>query len=200
MKKVTAMMIGFICITLLGACSSDDVKEKFVPQALGLLVYGEEDNVINAIEENEDALVNHAEWQVKQVRSENEKEVLVISDSDAKAMLDEKLWNKVVKEDKTDTLSQLPKADDDSSLLFTKDTSIQTLDVAGITSNNEGNVVLGNSRTMTDMYMIVPDQIWDNLKGDVLTIGFMHFHKDENPKHKINNFPDIETVQLIDVN
>lgn len=199
MKKVTAMMIGFICITLFGACSLDDVKEKFAPQALGLFVYGEKDNVTNALDDNKDKLVNQDQWQVKQVQSENGDDVLAISQSDAQTMLDEKLWNKVVKEDKTDTLTQLPKADDTSSVLFTKDTSIKTLEVAGITSKNEGNVVLGNSRTMTDMYMIMTDQAWEELSGDELTIGFMHFHKDENPKHKLNDFPDIETVQLVDL-
>lgn len=198
MKKTMTLILSTILTAIfLTGCSLDSIVEKVVPQALGIGLYGESDQVHSEIERFDDYIVDHAAFDIK--KDEGDQTIIAMSQSQAEKAFELELWNEVMEGDKTRTLKELPKASDEKPVLFTK-TDKTSVNFAGeeIDVRNEGNVLFGNSRAYTDMYLIVTDKMYEQLAGDEKAIGFLKFHEDHNPKHKLNDFKNIDYVQLID--
>jgi len=197
-KAIILILSGVASLFLLAGCSLDEISEKFVPQALGVGLYGDEDNIQMQIDNFKNDIVDEHIFDIKMVK-DNDSTVMVMSQSTAESAQDQKLWNEVMEGDKTKPLKELPKASKEEAILFSKEKSTKlTLNDNSISSKHAGNIVFGNSRAYTDHYLIVTDDQFKQLTGHKKAIGFLKFHEDENPKHKLNDFDDIDYVQLID--
>lgn len=196
MRSLYASLVGIIFVVVLGACSVDEVVEKFVPQALAVLVYGDAESVDETIDGFAGDLVDSVAWDVKVVSLDGQGDVMAIDEETAADMVDKRVWNKVLDGDKFTVATELPI--EESGVWFTKSAD-DALDLAGATFPAAGNYILGNGRTYVDSFLVLPSDMWESLAGEERTVGFLHFHEDENPKRRLNDFPNVETVQLVDL-
>lgn len=198
LKKINALLIGCFFVTILGACSLDDIANSVSPQALGLLIYDDHETIDQTIEEFSNKALTQETWQVKMVETSADETIMVIPESAAQLMLANHLWHEVIHNEKANVVYELPKITTDQAVLFTK-TDTDKVDIEAIHAFNKGNIVLGNGRKYTDMFVITANEQWESLQAEEKTIGFLHFSKEENPKYKLNQLRDVEAVQLVDV-
>src|SRR5699024_5594940 len=144
MKKLAFTFMGSVCILILAACSLDDIAEKVAPQAMGVLLYGDEELIDKTIKDHQDELIETLQWKVK-VKEANEKnDVMILSRTQAEEMMKSKLWNSVVREDKTELVTEISEPKEGEAILFARDVDKSINPLSALETSYKGNIILGN--------------------------------------------------------
>lgn len=124
---------------------------------------------------------------------------MILSRTQAEEMMKGKLWNSVVREDKTELVTEISEPKEGEAILFARDVDKSINPLSALETSYKGNIILGNGRTYVDMFLIVTDDEWDKIDAQIKTVGYLHFDEDENPKYKLNEFPTVEKAQLVSI-
>lgn len=181
MKKVKLGIVAVISAAVFSGCS---IMDMIAPQANGIVMYGDENGVQKTMDQYKDKIESQNKFEAK-LGTVNEKKVLIMNKTTAEKMVKEKMLKKVVKED-VEPIKALPSISDEAGIVFAKEEKDVVID--GKKMKYEGNVVIGDARRYTDMYVVVSDTEYAKINQPVKTIGLAAFK--ENPKKEI--FPDIK--------
>jgi hypothetical protein len=181
MKKVKLGIVAVMSAAVFSGCS---IMDMIAPQANGIVMYGDENGVQKTMDQYKDKIESQNKFEAK-LGTVNEKKVLIMNKTTAEKMVKEKMLKKVVKED-VEPIKELPSISDEAGIVFAKEEKDVVID--GKKMKYEGNVVIGDARRYTDMYVVVSDTEYAKINQPVKTIGLAAFK--ENPKKEI--FPDIK--------
>ncbi|MBS9804996.1 lipoprotein BA_5634 family protein [Bacillus cereus] len=181
MKKVKLGIVAVMSAAVFSGCS---IMDMIAPQANGIVMYGDENGVQKTMDQYKDKIESQNKFEAK-LGTVNEKKVLIMNKTTAEKMVKEKMLKKVVKED-VEPIKALPSISDEAGIVFAKEEKDVVID--GKKMKYEGNVVIGDARRYTDMYVVVSDTEYAKINQPVKTIGLAAFK--ENPKKEI--FPDIK--------
>ena len=199
MKKLlaTATFAVFL-VLLMGGCSIEDLKDRYFPQAQGVLLYGDKEVLEEDIEAQQNHLVDHEVYAVK-IEEVDEEKIMIMKEDAAQKLLNKGLFREVLKGDKVGRIDQLAEVIEDRPLLFSKKEQKNIkLGETIYDVNDGGNVVIGDGRTYVDSFLIVHDSFFNFVKGEEKAIGLLHFIEEENPKDKLLDF-EAERVQLTSI-
>lgn len=82
------------------------------------------------------------------------------------------------------TNDKLPAVTSDQGVLFAK-------------LKYEGNKIIGHNRAYADMFAIVDDAVYGNVKGEEKSVGVLRY--DKNPKNELNNYKGADRTQLVEI-
>ncbi|MDR2995457.1 lipoprotein BA_5634 family protein [Bacillus cereus] len=181
MKKVKLGIVAVMSAAVFSGCS---IMDMIAPQANGIVMYGDETGVQKTMDQYKDKIESQNKFEAK-LGTVNEKKVLIMNKTTAEKMVKEKMLKKVVKED-VEPIKALPSISDEAGIVFAKEE--KDVEIDGKKMKYEGNVVIGDARKYTDMYVVVSDTEYAKINQPVKTIGLAAFK--ENPKKEI--FPDIK--------
>lgn len=182
MKKFKLGIVAIMSAAVFSGCS---IMDMIAPQAKGVVMYGDETGVQKTMDQYKDKIESKNTFEAK-LGTVNEKKVLIMNKTTAEKMIKENMLKKVVKED-VEPIKALPAISDEAGIVFAKEEQKDVV-IDGKKMKYEGNVVIGDARKYTDMYVVVSDTEYVKINEPVKTIGLAAFK--ENPKEKI--FPDIK--------
>ncbi len=182
MKKFKLGIVAIMSAAVFSGCS---IMDMIAPQAKGVVMYGDETGVQKTMDQYKDKIESKNTFEAK-LGTVNEKKVLIMNKTTAEKMVKENMLKKVVKED-VEPIKALPAISDEAGIVFAKEEQKDVV-IDGKKMKYEGNVVIGDARKYTDMYVVVSDTEYVKINEPVKTIGLAAFK--ENPKEKI--FPDIK--------
>ncbi|MBC1501526.1 hypothetical protein HB943_13015 [Listeria weihenstephanensis] len=190
MKKflLIGMVLGGLLLVLSG-CMFNKAK--------GLIVYGSNDQVAQALESNKKDVDSSQVYAVKQDGAADTLTIF-LQESDAKKMQKEDVFSKIINSDETEKLKELP-ATNGKMLLFAKEDAAEiTLDGKKQPVTYGGNVTFGDSRAYAQKIVVVPDNMWASVKAQAESIAVVTMKKDA--ADYITKFKDVDRVQLVDFN
>ncbi|HDR7792696.1 TPA: hypothetical protein QCY19_001240 [Bacillus luti] len=182
MKKFKLGIVAIMSAAVFSGCS---IMDMIAPQATGIVMYGDETGVQKTMDQYKDKIESQNKFEAK-LGTVNEKKVLIMNKTTAEKMVKEKMLKKVEKED-TEPIKALPSISDEVGIVFAKEAQNDVV-INGKKMKYEGNVIIGDARKYTDMYVVVSDTEYTKVNEPVKTVGLAAFK--ENPKEKI--FPDIK--------
>ncbi len=101
-----------------------------------------------------------------------------------------------MKKDNTKPLDKLPAVTTEQGVLFAKE-KVENATLDGAKLKYEGNTIIGSGRAYTDMYAIVDDATYNNVKGDEKSVGVLKFDKD--PSKEFPGYNGVEASQLVKI-
>lgn len=110
-------------------------------------------------------------------------------------LLKKELLKKVEKDD-TKVIDKLPAVMADQGVLFAKE-KVENATIDGVKLKYEGNTIIGDGRSYADMFAIVDDAAYGNVKGEEKSVGVLKFDKD--PSKDLPGNKGIEASQLVKV-
>ena len=109
-------------------------------------------------------------------------------------LVKKELLSKVDEKDDTKPLDKLPAVTAEQGVLFAKE-KVENATLDGAKLKYEGNTIIGSGRAYTDMYAIVDDATYSNVKGDEKSVGVLKFDKDPSKEFPGKN--GVEASQLV---
>ena len=109
-------------------------------------------------------------------------------------LVKKELLSKVDEKDNTKPLDKLPAVTTEQGVLFAKE-KVENAALDGAKLKYEGNTIIGSGRAYTDMYAIVDDATYSNVKGDEKSVGVLKFDKD--PSKEFPGYKGVEASQLV---
>ena len=109
-------------------------------------------------------------------------------------LVKKELLSKVDAKDDTKPLDKLPAVTTEQGVLFAKE-KVENAALDGAKLKYEGNTIIGSGRAYTDMYAIVDDATYSNVKGDEKSVGVLKFDKDPSKEFPGKN--GVESSQLV---
>lgn len=189
-KLLTVFLTASLTATVLSGCG-------LFTKANGVILYGEEQQIIDSVEREKDKLVEEDQYKIKVVEND-EKQIMILTEGTAQALAKKELIRKVIKKgdkEKTETFKSLLKVDKGEGVLFAKQ-EVKELNVEGMNLNveYEGNLIIGDGRAYVDMFLIVNDADWASIKGTEKAMAVIEYDKD--PSAKGLDY-DVEKTQLV---
>lgn len=174
MKKLLMVCLtAFLISTVLTGCGMFE-------KANGVILYGEEQQIIDSLEREKDELVKEDQYKIKIVENDGQR-ILVLTDETAQSLVKKKLIREITNQEKAKTavISSLPKVAIGEGILFAKKEP-KALNLEGMELNvkYEGNNVIGRGRAYTDMFLIVNDADWASIKGTEKMMALLEYDKD----------------------
>lgn len=191
MKKLFSVcLVAIIAGSILTGCAG--VTEMF-SKANGIIIYGEEQDIEQTFKlEGEEVKAKDA-YKIKIVADNNQK-LMILDQKTAQALADKELLRKVTTENKTEPVTSIPKGE---SILFAKEKLDEVnIDGQSVKTTYEGNVIIGDGRNYVDMFMVVDDKQWSEVKAPEKTMGILEYEKD--PSKKMVEF-EAEETQLVKI-
>ena len=163
-------------------------------KANGVILYGEEEEVLNAVEVEKDELEKEEQHKIKMITN-NDRQIMILTVETAQSLVEKKLIKEITnqKKAKTKAISSLPKVAKGEGLLFTKEKSHE-FEIENINSKFEGNMIIGDGRTYADIFLIVNDEDWASIEGAEKTLAILKYDKD--PSADGLSY-DVEKAQLV---
>ncbi|MBC6971320.1 hypothetical protein H9I32_02445 [Bacillus sp. Xin] len=190
MKKLVG--IGLAAAISFGALSGCSLLGE---KANGMVTYGSEQQVNNVIDKNKSDIKEKNTYRMK-LSTLNNKKVLVMDKKTGEELVKKELIKKVEKED-TKAIDKLPAVTADQGILFAKE-EVANATIDGAKLKYEGNTIIGDARSYADMFAIVDDAAYGDVKGEEKSVGVLKFDKD--PKDKIQDTTkETEAVQLVKI-
>ncbi|MGQ0437221.1 lipoprotein BA_5634 family protein, partial [Bacillus sp. B-TM1] len=124
------------------------------------------------------------------------KKVLVMDKKTGEELVKKELLNKVDEKDDTKPLDKLPAVTAEQGVLFAKE-KVENAALDGAKLKYEGNTIIGSGRAYTDMYAIVDDATYSNVKGEEKSVGVLKFDKDPSKEFPGKN--GVESSQLVKI-
>lgn len=189
MKKtlLIGMVLGGLLLALSG-CIFDKAK--------GLIVYGGQSQVANAIASNKENVNSSTIYEAKQ-DGDGDNLTVFLKESDAKKMQKQQAFTKVVNSDKTEALKELPATNGKLLLLAQIDATKIQIGEKEQTVTYGGNITLGDARTYAKKIVIVPDALWNTVNAKSESVATVIMKKDASDY--LADFKDIDRAQLADL-
>lgn len=174
MKKLLMVCLtAFLISTVLTGCGMFE-------KANGVILYGEEQQIIDSLEREKDELVKEDQYKIKIVENDGQR-ILVLKDETAQPLVKKKLIREITNQEKAKTavISSLPKVAVGEGILFAKkEPAALNLDGMELNVKYEGNNVIGRGRAYADMFLIVNDADWASIKGTEKMMALLEYDKD----------------------
>lgn len=187
MKKLFIVFLtSIVAVSLLSGCG-------MLAKANGVILYGEQQDIIDSIERDKKEILEEDQFNIKIVEH-GQQQIMILTEETAQELVSKKLIRKITDQEKakTEVITSLPKVAQSEGLLFAKE-KVEELDVVDKVKY-EGNLIIGEGRTYTDMFLIVNNADWDAIKGTEKTMAVLKYDKD--PSADGLSF-DVEKTQLI---
>ena len=188
-KTILVIFTTLMAVTALTGCN-------MFAKANGVILYGEEEEILNAVEKEKDKLVEEELHKIKILTNDDQK-IMILTVETAQSLVEKKLISEITNQEKAKTkaISSLSKVAKGEALLFTKEKSHELeIEDVNINIKYEGNLVIGEGRVYADLFLIVNDDDWDSLKGTEKTLAILEYDKD--PSAKGLSY-DVEKAQLV---
>ncbi len=111
-------------------------------------------------------------------------------------LVKKELLNKVDAKDDTKPLDKLPAVTAEQGVLFAKE-KVENATLDGAKLKYEGNTIIGSGRAYADMFAIVDDATYGNVKGEEKSVGVLKFDKDPSKEFPGKN--GVESSQLVKI-
>ncbi|MEN1938643.1 lipoprotein BA_5634 family protein [Paenibacillus sp. 102] len=189
MKKLVG--IGLAAAISFGALSGCSLLGE---KANGLVLYGTEQQVEQIADKNKADVKEKNVYKMKLATLEDKK-VLVMDKKTGEELVKKELIKKVEKED-TKAIDKLPAVTADQGVLFAKE-KVENATIDGAKLKYEGNTIIGDGRSYADMFAIVDDAAYGNVKGEEKSVGVLKFDKD--PSKELPGNKEVEASQLVKI-
>lgn len=188
MKKIVAGCAAAIMAgTLMTGCS-------LFPKANGIILYGDEVKVAEALEQEKDEFISESQYPVKIVAEAGEW-MMVLSEETAQAIADKELLRQVTTGDKTEAISSVAKLSEGEAVVYAKTKQEQlNLDGQKLKASYGGNSIIGDGRAYVEKFLIVDDADWPKIEGEEKLMAILEYKKD--PSIKLMDF-DVDDTQLV---
>ncbi|MED1270119.1 lipoprotein BA_5634 family protein [Bacillus mycoides] len=183
--------VGLAAVISLGALSGCSLLGK----ENGIIAYGSEQQVNTVIDKNKNDIKEKNTYKMKLTISEDKK-VLVMDKKTGEELVKKGLLKKVDKDDNTKAIDKLPAVTSDQGVLFAKE-KVENVTIDGAKLKYEGNTIIGHNRAYADMFAIVDDATYGNVKGEETSVGVLGY--DKNPKKELINYKGAEVTQLVQI-
>ncbi|MEK4709316.1 lipoprotein BA_5634 family protein [Bacillus sp. FSL R10-2780] len=193
MKKLVG--IGLAAAISFGALSGCSLLGE---KANGFVLYGTEEQVAQIADKNKKEVKEKDMYKMKLTTLEDKK-VLVMDKKTGEELVKKELLKKVEKvgkDENTKPLDKLPAVTADQGVLFAKD-KVENTTIDGAKLNYEGNTIIGSGRAYADMFAIVDDATYGNVKGEEKSVGVLKFDKDPSKEFPGKN--GVEAAQLVTI-
>ena len=186
-KTILGILATLMAVLALTGCN-------MFAKANGVILYGEQEEILKAVEKEKDELVAEEQHKIKISTIDNRK-VMILTEDTAQSLVEKKLISEITNQEKgtTKTISSLSKVAKGEGLLFTKEDSHE-IKIENINIKNEGNLVIGEGRVYADLFLIVTDEDWASLEGTEKTLAILKYDKD--PSADGLSY-DVEKTQLV---
>ncbi|MBE7121576.1 lipoprotein BA_5634 family protein [Bacillus cereus] len=190
MKKLVG--IGLAAAISFGALSGCSLLGE---KANGFVLYGTEDQVAQIADKNKKEVKEKDVYKMKLTTLEDKK-VLVMDKKTGEELVKKELLKQVDKKDDTKAIDKLPTVTAEQGVLFAKD-KVENATLDGAKLNYEGNTIIGSGRAYADMFAIVDDATYRNVKGEEKSVGVLKFDKDPSKEFPGKN--GVEAAQLVTI-
>ncbi|RWS41156.1 hypothetical protein EKA14_21695 [Bacillus mycoides] len=190
MKKLVG--IGLAAAISFGALSGCSLLGE---KANGFVLYGTEEQVTQIADKNKKEVKEKDMYKMKLTTLEDKK-VLVMDKKTGEEFVKKELLKKVDKNDDTTAIDKLPAVTADQGVLFAKD-KVENATLDGAKLKYEGNTIIGSGRAYADMFAIVDDTTYGNVKGEEKSVGVLKFDKD--PSKEFPGKVGVESAQLVTI-
>ncbi|HHT7239936.1 MULTISPECIES: lipoprotein BA_5634 family protein [Bacillus] len=190
MKKLVG--IGLAAAISFGALSGCSLLGE---KANGFVLYGTEEQVAQIADKNKKEVKEKDVYKMKLTTLEDKK-VLVMDKKTGEELVKKELLNKVDAKDDTKPLDKLPAVTAEQGVLFAKN-KVENATIDGAKVKYEGNTIIGSGRAYADMFAIVDDATYGNVKGEEKSVGVLKFDKDPSKEFPGKN--GVETSQLVKI-
>ncbi|EJQ50224.1 hypothetical protein IEE_00622 [Bacillus cereus BAG5X1-1] len=190
MKKLVG--IGLAAAISFGALSGCSLLGE---KANGFVLYGTEEQVAQIADKNKKEVKEKDVYKMKLTTLEDKK-VLVMDKKTGEELVKKELLQKVDEKDETKPLDKLPAVTADQGVLFAKD-KVENATIDGAKLKYEGNTIIGSGRAYADMFAIVDDATYGNVKGEEKSVGVLKFDKDPSKEFPGKN--GVEAAQLVTI-
>ncbi|EEK71056.1 MULTISPECIES: lipoprotein BA_5634 family protein [Bacillus] len=190
MKKLVG--IGLAAAIAFGALSGCSLLGE---KANGLVLYGTEDQVQQIADKNKKDVKEKDVYKMKVATLEGKK-VLVMDKKTGEELVKKELLKKVDKNDDTKAIDKLPTVTAEQGVLFAKE-KVENATFDGAKLKYEGNTIIGDGRSYGDMFAIVDDAAYGNVKGEEKSVGILKFDKD--PSKELPGANGVEASQLVKI-
>jgi hypothetical protein len=190
MKKLVG--IGLAAAISFGALSGCSLLGE---KANGFVLYGTEEQVAQIADKNKKEVKEKDVYKMKLTTLEDKK-VLVMDKKTGEELVKKELLKQVDKKDDTKAIDKLPTVTAEQGVLFAKD-KVENATLDGAKLNYEGNTIIGSGRAYADMFAIVDDATYRNVKGEEKSVGVLKFDKDPSKEFPGKN--GVEAAQLVTI-
>ncbi|CAM3993405.1 MULTISPECIES: lipoprotein BA_5634 family protein [Bacillus] len=190
MKKLVG--IGLAAAISFGALSGCSLLGE---KANGFVLYGTEEQVQQIADKNKKEVKEKDMYKMKLTTLEDKK-VLVMDKKTGEELVKKELLRKVDKNDDTKAIDKLPAVTAEQGVLFAKE-KVENATLDGAKLNYEGNTIIGSGRAYADMFAIVDDATYGNVKGEEKSVGVLKFDKDPSKEFPGKN--GVEGAQLVTI-
>ena len=186
-KTILGILATLMAVLALTGCN-------MFAKANGVILYGEQEEILKAVEKEKDELVAEEQHNIKISIIDNRK-VMILTEETAQSLVEKKLIAEITNQEKgtTKVISSLSKVAKGEGLLFTKEESYE-IKIENINIKNEGDLVIGEGRVYADLFLIVTDEDWASLEGTEKTLAILKYDKD--PSADGLSY-DVEKTQLV---
>ena len=190
MKKLVG--IGLAAAISFGALSGCSLLGE---KANGVVAYGSDQQVNSIIDKNKSDIKEKNTYKMKLTTLEGKK-LLVMDKKTGKELVKKELLKKVEKDD-AKAIDKLLAVTGEQGVLFAKE-KVEDVEINGTKLKYEGNTIIGDGRSYTDMFAIVDDAVYGKVTGEEKSVGVLKMTKD--PKEEMdNNRKEVEEVQLVKI-
>ncbi|MGE7883120.1 lipoprotein BA_5634 family protein [Bacillus sp. NPDC094077] len=190
MKKLVG--IGLAAAISFGALSGCSLLGE---KANGFVLYGSEEQVGQIADKNKKEVKEKDMYKMKLTTLEDKK-VLVMDKKTGEELVKKELLRKVDKNDDTKAIDKLPAVTAEQGVLFAKE-KVENATLDGAKLKYEGNTIIGSGRAYADMFAIVDDATYGNVKGEEKSVGVLKFDKDPSKEFPGKN--GVEAAQLVTI-
>lgn len=190
-KTIQGILATLMAVIALTGCN-------LFAKANGVILYGEEKEILKAVEKEKDELVAEEQHKIKMLTNDN-RQIMILTEKTAQSLVEKKLISEITNQEKgtTKAISSLSKVAKGEGLLFTKEESYE-FEIENINIKTEGNLVLGEGRVYTDIFLIVNDDDWASLEGTEKTLAILKYDKDPSADGLSYNVEKTQLVRIQD--
>ncbi|MGH0945449.1 lipoprotein BA_5634 family protein [Bacillus mycoides] len=193
MKKIIG--VGLAAAISFGALSGCSLFTKLTGKPNGMIVYGTEEQVQQVADKHKKEAKEKDVYKMKVATIEGKK-VLVMNTKTAEELVKKELFKKVENGDSTKAIDKLPAVTAEQGVLFAKN-KVESAAIDGTKLKYEGNTIVGDGRRYVDMYAIVADTAYNNVKSEEKSVGVLKFDTDATKKFDNKSVVDyIQTVKI----
>ncbi|GKU77010.1 lipoprotein BA_5634 family protein [Paenibacillus sp. L3-i20] len=168
-------------------------------KANGFILYGEQQQVDEAILKEANQLKEKDAYTIKVAEDKGDK-IVILDHTTANKLVKKGLIKEVRTEEKVEALKALPSVEKGKGILFAKQTLSEVqIDGQPMAVEYKGNTIIGDGRRYGEMFLILEDTDWKDIKGDEKTMAILKYKKDPSKRLKGLTETEIEKAQLVKI-
>ncbi|PDZ65392.1 hypothetical protein CON30_18245 [Bacillus cereus] len=199
-RTLTIFMLIIILLISFSACSKNENRFP----ANGVLIIGDENHTSTIMNRYKENTKEHEVFSVKTGRFD-QKRVLILNESTAKAMIKAKIFRKRDHSSHSKPLDTLPSFPKESSLLFIneEEKNIKSIEIEGkvIPVTYDSDAWLGNNRNYGTLWYVIvaSNSVYKEIQANETKMQLLHLKEslgDEKPKMSTDNTLTNEYVKV----